>query len=68
MPLRRGVQHYVIKFVSDLLRVDGFLRVLLFHLSLKTDRHDISKILLKVELIPIIHLTLDTYDFHGALK
>jgi hypothetical protein len=26
----RGVQHYVIKFVSDLWQVDGFLRVLQF--------------------------------------
>jgi hypothetical protein len=27
---RRGVQHYVIKFVSDLRQVGGFLRVLRF--------------------------------------
>jgi hypothetical protein len=27
---RRGVQHYVIKFVSDLRQVDGFLRVFRF--------------------------------------
>jgi hypothetical protein len=35
----RGVQHYVIKFVSDLRQVGGFLRVL-----------DITEILLKVAL------------------
>ena len=70
MPLRRGVLNTTLcdKFVSDLLQVDGFLRVLRFPLPLKTDRHDISKILLKVELNSIIHLTLDAYDFHGALK
>jgi hypothetical protein len=31
----RGVQHYVIKFVSDLLQVSGFLRVLRFLPSIK---------------------------------
>jgi hypothetical protein len=31
----RGVQHYVIKFVSDLLQVGGFLRVLWFPPSIK---------------------------------
>jgi len=35
-----GVQHYVIKFVSDLRQVGGFLRVLRYH-------HDITEILLK---------------------
>ena len=37
---------YVIKFVSDLWQVDGFLRVL----YQKADRHDISNILLNVAL------------------
>jgi len=32
---RRGVQHYVIKFVSDLQQVDGFLRVLQLPLPIK---------------------------------
>jgi hypothetical protein len=31
----RGVQHYVMKFVSDLQQVGGFLRVLLFPPSIK---------------------------------
>ena len=31
----RGVQHYVIKFVSDLLQVSGFLWVLRFPPSIK---------------------------------
>jgi hypothetical protein len=30
IPFRRGVQHYVIKFISDLRQVGGFLRVLRF--------------------------------------
>ena len=32
---RRGVQHYVIKFVSDLRQVGGFLRVIRFPPSIK---------------------------------
>jgi hypothetical protein len=36
----------VIKFVSDLRQLGGFLQVLLFPPN-KTDRHDISEILLK---------------------
>ena len=46
----RGVQHYVIKFVSDLRQVDGFLRILRFPPPKRTDRHDTSEILLKVAL------------------
>jgi hypothetical protein len=33
--LRRGVQHYVIRFVNDLRQVGGFLRVLRFPLPIK---------------------------------
>ena len=44
----RGVQHYVIKFVSELRQVGGFLRVLRFSSTNKTDRHDITEILLKM--------------------
>ena len=40
-----GVQHYVIKFVSDLRQVGGFLRVLSTN---KTDHHDLTDILLKL--------------------
>jgi hypothetical protein len=47
----RGVQHYVIKFVSDLRQVGGFLRVLRFPPPIsKTDSHDRIEILLKVAL------------------
>ena len=46
-------KHYVIKFVSDLRRVGGFLRVLRFPPPNKTDRHDIAEILLKVALSTI---------------
>jgi hypothetical protein len=46
----RGVQYYVIKFVSDLRQVGGFHRVLRFSSTNKTDRHDITDILLKVTL------------------
>ena len=42
-----SVQHYVIKFVSDFQQVGGFLR---FSSTKKTDRHDRTEILLKVEL------------------
>jgi hypothetical protein len=46
-----AIQHYVIKLVSDLWQVDGFLRVTLVSSTNKTDRHDIyAKILLKVAL------------------
>ena len=38
------IQHYVIKCVSDLWHIGGFSS------SNKTDRHDISEILLKVAL------------------
>ena len=46
----RGVQHYVIKFVSDLQQVGGFLLVLRLPPTNKTDSHDITDILLKVAL------------------
>jgi hypothetical protein len=46
-----SIQHYVIKFVSHLWQVGGFLRALRFNSSTnKTDRHDIAEILLKVAL------------------
>ena len=46
------IQHYVIKFVSDLLQVSGFLWVFRFPLGTlvsstnKTDHHDITEILI----------------------
>ena len=45
-----SIQHYVIKFVSDLQRVGGFLRVPRFPPPIKLDCHDITEILLKVAL------------------
>jgi hypothetical protein len=44
-----GVQNYVMKFVSDLRQVGGFLRPPVSSTN-KTDRHDITEILLKVVL------------------
>ena len=41
------MQHYMIKVVSDLRQVGGLLR---FPIINKTDRHDITEILLKVAL------------------
>ena len=45
-----SIQHYVIKFVSDLQKVAGFLQ---FPPPIKTDCLDIIEILLKVALNPI---------------
>jgi len=44
------IQHYVIKFVSGLRQVGGFLRFPPVSSNNKTDRHDITEILLKVAL------------------
>jgi hypothetical protein len=45
-------QHYVIKFVSDLLHVGSFLQLRRYPVSStnKTDHHDITEILLKMAL------------------
>jgi len=45
-----SIQHYVIKFVSYLRQVGGFLRAIRFPSPIKTDRHNIAEILLKVAL------------------
>ena len=56
-----SIQHYVIKFVSDLRQYSGFLQV---HCTListnKTERHDITELLLKVALntIKLNHISL----------
>ena len=42
-----SIQHYVIKFISDLRQVGGFIRVLRVSSTNKPDRYDITKILLK---------------------
>jgi hypothetical protein len=51
-----SIQHYVIKFVSDLRQVGGFLPVSSIN---KTDRHGIAEILLKVALNTITLLCSD---------
>jgi hypothetical protein len=48
-----SIQHYVIKFVSELRQVGGFLQVLWFPPHKKTYLHDIIEILLKVALSAI---------------
>jgi hypothetical protein len=48
-----SIQHYVIKFVSDLRQFGVFLRVLRFPPPIKlTSMHDITEILLKVAQTP----------------
>ena len=42
-----SIQHYVIKFVSDLRQIGGFLQVPPVSSTNKTDRHDITEILLE---------------------
>jgi hypothetical protein len=45
-----SIQHYVIKFVSDLRQLGGVHQVLRFPPPNKTDHHDIAEIFLKVAL------------------
>ena len=45
-----SIQHYVIKFVSDLQHVGGFLQIFRFPPPIKLIGHDITEILLKVAL------------------
>jgi hypothetical protein len=45
-----SIQHYVIKFVSDLWQVCGLFPGTPVSSTSKTDRHDIPEILLKVAL------------------
>ena len=56
--IRASVQHYVIKFFSNLQQVGGFFfpGMLVFSTN-KTDRHDITEILLKMALNTIKHQT-----------
>ena len=54
-----SMQHYVIKFVSFLRHVSGFLRV---SSTNKTDRHDVTEILLKMVLNTINQTKLMFYD------
>jgi hypothetical protein len=61
-----SIQHYVIKFVSDLQQVSGFLQVLRFPPPIKLS-HNITEILLKVAL-NIITLTPVIYHDQHYLK
>jgi hypothetical protein len=45
-----SIQHYEVKFVSDLRQVGGFLWILRLPSLNKSDRYNIAKILLKVAL------------------
>jgi hypothetical protein len=47
----------MIKLVSDLRQVGGFLRVLRFPPPIKTDRHDIAAIVLNVAISTITQTT-----------
>jgi GTPase SAR1 family protein len=55
-----SIQHYVIKFVSDLQQGDGFLRER--SSNNKTDCHDITEILLKVALNTITLTLMKMFD------
>ena len=59
-----SIQHYVMKFVSDLRQVCGFHRVSSVN---KTDRLDITELLLKVALNTIIQTTSLTLDCEYVL-
>ena len=58
-----SIQRCVIKFVSGLWQVGGFLLVLRFHPPIKNDRHDITQILLKVALNTLIIESANVHDF-----
>ena len=57
-------QHYVIRFVSDMRQVGGFLW---FSSTNKTDSHDITEILLKM-VLNTINLSLDLFCEIGFLR
>ena len=63
------IKHYVIKFVSDLRQVGGFLRVLTVSFTKEADHHDIAEILLKVALntisLPLTLYKKGTIFFHS---
>ena len=56
-----SIQNYVIKFVSDLRQVGGFLRVLWFPPPIKLTPHDKTEILLKVALNTINQIKPNLY-------
>ena len=63
-----SIQHYVIKFVSDLQQVSGFPPGTPVSSNNETDCHDITKILLKVALNTInVHIYFCIWDFFKDL-
>jgi hypothetical protein len=62
-----SIQHYVIKFVSDLLKDQWFSLGSAVSSNNKTDHHDIAEILLKVALNSI-NLTQTEYLWDGCSK
>ena len=65
-----SIQHYVIQFVRDIRQIGGFLRVLPFSTSNKTDCHYLAEILAKVALNTItlslcvcVNLEIARYNF-----
>ena len=59
-----SIQHYVIKFVSEMQQLGGFLW---FSSTNKTDRHNITEILWKVALNTIT-LTPENIDFDEEIS
>jgi len=59
-----SIQHYVIKFVSDLQQVGGFLLGTPVSSTNKTDHHDIAKILLTVALNTINQANYWEFFYH----
>jgi hypothetical protein len=57
------MQHYVIKFVSDLRHVRGFLRGTPVSSTNKTGLHDLTKILLKMALSQEIKYIIQSVTF-----
>jgi len=63
-----SMQHHAIIFVSDLRQVGGFLQVLWFTSTNKTDIHDVAEILLNVALKSIILTITPTNALHEYNK
>ena len=63
----RGVQHYVIKFVSDLRQVNGFLPGPPVSFNNKSDCHNITELLLKVALNNINQNKPNVGRMHGDI-
>ena len=62
-----SIQHYMIKFVSDLRQVGGFIRVLRFPPPIKLIATDITEILLKVALNPLTQTGFSLLKLHTRI-